>query len=71
MRVFSMALMRLDDCYVYGIAKRYYKHCTDRYCEIFFAWRHEIQKLMDEKYHDLTDGYSYPFLQNRVVESFG
>jgi hypothetical protein len=44
-RVLAMALMRLDEDYIYGVARRYYKACTDAYIPIFFAWRDEIEKL--------------------------
>jgi hypothetical protein len=48
----------------------YYKACVAKYTGVFFTWRDQIQKLMDTNHVDLNDGYSYPFLQNRVVENF-
>lgn len=70
MRVMAMGIVRLEDDFIHGVAKRYYKNCTDAHIEQFFAWRTVIDKLIEEDYIDLTDGYSYPFLQNRVVENF-
>ena len=37
---------------------------------MFFDWRDSILKLQEEGMEDLSDGYSYPFLQERKVSSF-
>ena len=62
--------MRLDDDYVQDTANSYYLCCCNNYTDEFFHWRDEIAKLVSEKMLDLNDGYSYPFLQSRNVDSF-
>jgi hypothetical protein len=70
LRVFSQALMRLEEESTKTIANDYYLSCCNNYNDEFFTWRDEVNKLNSEKMHDLNDGYSYPFLQSRIVDSF-
>lgn len=66
----AKALGKLEHHNLQAAIGMYYKACVAKYTGVFFAWRDQIQKLMDTNHMDLNDGYSYPFLQNRVVENF-
>ena len=69
-RTFAQALYRLEDEYVEHIVKEYYQACCQRYTTVFFEWRAVVDNLVAEGVVDLTDGYYFPFLQERKVLSF-
>ena len=70
MQNLAQGLSQLSEESVYETAYIYFCACTAKYTETFFQWRDTIEKLKSDNAEDLNDGYSYPFLQSRNVDTF-
>lgn len=69
LRNFVTQLQKLSDKCLKMIIRDYYAKCNHIHWSQFAEWRSQIKKLQENGYTDSNDGYFYPYLKSRVVDS--
>lgn len=69
MQTMIPVLSKVTDKHFYDLISKYYQYCSHVHNVAFAEWRKKTKQLKEDGYIDINDGYYYPYLKIRTVQS--
>ena len=69
MQTIIPVLSKVTDKHFMDLISKYYQYCSHVHNVAFAEWRKKTKQLKDEGFVDVNDGYYYPYLKIRTVQT--